>query len=372
VFRVLTRETFQFVWNAPFAVDSFFFLSGFLLAYFMMKELYDKGRFSLALFYFHRFWRLLPLYMFLLFMYTNLSPFVANGPTWYEFTGPIEENNAYCWTNPLFINNFYPSYKDMCMRWSWFLADDMQFYIISPIIIYSYFKYPIVGLILVKFLFIGCWTTTALLLTHYFDMSKPYASRQGAAKYFDIIYNKPYTRIAPYLIGIETAYLLWYLQRNTKSKKGIIRVHPSIVFLGFMIAGLCLGGIVFGTKNNNHWSAVANTLFETFGRSVFTLGLAILVLFMSLGYGGVITTILSAGIWDPFAKLTYGAYLIHPVVIRAYYHSRVVPPSYSDINMVYWFLGSSAVAYTLASLSYVLVEKPFMNLEGLLLPRRKH
>lgn len=42
--------------------------------------------------------------------------------------------NQYWWRNILFINNFYPL-TEMCMMWSWYLANDMQFYIIAMVLL---------------------------------------------------------------------------------------------------------------------------------------------------------------------------------------------------------------------------------------------
>jgi len=47
---------YEWIVNAYFAVDSFFFLSGLLLSYFSFKEL-DKGQFSYIVFFIHRYIR---------------------------------------------------------------------------------------------------------------------------------------------------------------------------------------------------------------------------------------------------------------------------------------------------------------------------
>src|SRR5689334_20609516 len=40
---LIERWTFQFIMNGIFAVDSFFYLSGFLIGFFLLKELKEKG-----------------------------------------------------------------------------------------------------------------------------------------------------------------------------------------------------------------------------------------------------------------------------------------------------------------------------------------
>jgi len=47
---------FEVLMSGQFSVDSFFFLSGLLVAYFAFQEL-QKGRFSLVVYYVHRYIR---------------------------------------------------------------------------------------------------------------------------------------------------------------------------------------------------------------------------------------------------------------------------------------------------------------------------
>ena len=61
------------------------------------------------LYYFHRVWRILPLYSFLLFLYGTLSPVLSNGPAWFAYKHEVARTLPYFWTNLLFINNFYPA-----------------------------------------------------------------------------------------------------------------------------------------------------------------------------------------------------------------------------------------------------------------------
>ncbi|KOB74995.1 putative conserved plasma membrane protein [Operophtera brumata] len=44
--------------------------------------------------------------------------------------------DKYWWRNILYINNLYPQ-KDMCMVWSWYMANDTQFYVVGIILLYD-------------------------------------------------------------------------------------------------------------------------------------------------------------------------------------------------------------------------------------------
>lgn len=130
------RWSFQAVANAFVAVDSFFALSGLLLAYLTLKEMkkgQGKFRINWFMFYFHRFWRLTPAYMLLMMISICLSRYFGDGPLWPD--QGIEVN--YCkntwWKNLLYINNFYS--EQSCFGVSWYLANDMQFFVLSPLML---------------------------------------------------------------------------------------------------------------------------------------------------------------------------------------------------------------------------------------------
>eukprot|EP01101_Sappina_pedata_P012930 TRINITY_DN9271_c0_g1_i1.p1 TRINITY_DN9271_c0_g1~~TRINITY_DN9271_c0_g1_i1.p1 ORF type:complete len:715 (+),score=281.01 TRINITY_DN9271_c0_g1_i1:179-2146(+) len=371
--HVVATWTFQTIVNTPYAVDSFFFISGFLLAYFCMKELYEKGRLNLVMYVFHRFWRLLPTYMFLLFMYTNLAPMLSNGPMWQQFRDEIDNGGPYCWTNLLFINNLYPSYEYMCMRWTWFLANDMQFYLVSPIFLYVFYKNKIAGWCLISFVFVMSIVANILVLEYDCEGCGVGFLREGSQDFFNNIYTKPWTRISTYMVGIAAAFLVHSLRDNeAKTKNKFMPIHP-IILTGLWILGLFLVlSTIYGSYHGYEWTAkgAKSIMYLSFGRSAFTVGVGIFAVLFCMGYGGIFNTMLSLPFWDPFAKLTYSAYLIHPTVMRVYYWSQDAPITYTNLNFVYLFLAHTTIAYILAVFSYCFVEKPFMNLESIIIPRK--
>ena len=51
------------------------------------------------------------------------------------------------WTNLLYINNFYTGPQEnpsqRCLGFTWYLANDMQFYILSPIVLIALLLYKL-------------------------------------------------------------------------------------------------------------------------------------------------------------------------------------------------------------------------------------
>ncbi|XP_056013122.1 nose resistant to fluoxetine protein 6-like isoform X3 [Ostrea edulis] len=223
---VLKRRSYQAILNAFVSVDSFFVLSGLLVAYLLLKELRrNEGKkinwiAFIAKFYFHRYWRLTPPLMFLMLIYVPLFPYVSDGPFWVQTGFEAGQCNKTWWQTMLYINNFY---DEECMAWTWYLANDMQFFILSPIIIIPlYYSKWIGGIIGTTFLF-GSWVATGII-SNYFKLPasqlEQLADQQSmGTHYFNEYYIKPYCRIGPYLMGILFGYLLYKTDCKLKMNK---------------------------------------------------------------------------------------------------------------------------------------------------------
>jgi len=167
------RLSFMTIYNASVSVDSFFTLSGLLVGYLTLRELTRVGsvrQFKWGMFFFHRFWRLTPPYMLVMLLYIPLFKYWNTGPFWPQ--QGIEQN--YCedtwWKNILYINNFFPMTKQ-CMGWSWYLANDMQFYVISPLLLIPLYLSNVVGGIICFVVLLTSWTATGVVSsTHHLPM----------------------------------------------------------------------------------------------------------------------------------------------------------------------------------------------------------
>ena len=152
-----------------FSVDSFFFMSGVLASYLTLIEMQKlEGRFPVLTYYLHRYLRLTMVYAFVLFFWWILTVHLGNGPMWRAMFGEDSELQKNCqkywWTNLLYINNFYPwKWMDECMPVGWYLSNDMQFFVLAPIIIIPlYFFFPL-GLIIAGILLIATFVANGAI-----------------------------------------------------------------------------------------------------------------------------------------------------------------------------------------------------------------
>ncbi|XP_053384254.1 nose resistant to fluoxetine protein 6-like isoform X2 [Mercenaria mercenaria] len=365
--------SFMTILNATVAVDTFFLLSGLLVAYLSLKEMKKVGgarKFKWGMFYFHRFWRLTPTYGLIMLLYIPLMRYMSSGPFWQQNGTEKDfcENNF--WMNLLYINNLWHS-RDTCMLWSWYMANDMQFYIVSPLLLIPlYFSSVFGGLVCFAFL-IGSFTVTGILSSQNdfpMDILGTGGEPTNAAKYFDDIYTKPYCRIGPYVIGMIFGYILY----KTDCKKRITRFQN---LLGWFLAAVCCLSTLYGNfdsvRGKHIPSKEESALHNAVNPSVWALGVGWVVYACATGYGGIINSFLSWKLFVPLSRLTYISYLIHPVIMEIYYNSKRDPLYITDFDVVYFFLGHLVLANAAAFVLSLVFESPFMSLEKAVFRRAK-
>lgn len=352
-YNLLSRFSFQAIGNATVSVDTFFMLSGLLVVYGVMHLMKaNNGKMNWLYFYVHRFWRLTPPYMLVLMVYVPLLQYWGDGPYW-PITG-VEKD--YCsdtwWYNLLYINNFNDT---ECMAWSWYLANDMQFYVISPIILFFLYKKPKIGLGILSALMLAQLITCGVIMKvkHYSGLLTP--------GYFNEIYVKPYIRIGSYLVGMFYGYLLY--KTNCK-----MIINKYIVAMLWLFATICAIAVLYGLYDTFHGSPMSTDLFAfytTIHRIVWALSVGWVVYACVTGYGGFVNTILSWKPLIPLSRLTYCAYLVHPVVMESFYLNSRYPVYLTDFEAIYLFFGHLVMSYLVAFVVSMAFEAPMIALESL-------
>lgn len=78
---------------------------------------------------------------------------------------------------------------------------------------------------------------------------------------------------------------------------------------------------------------------------------------------GPIGSLLSARCFVPFSRLTYPAFLIHPIVMAIFYGSRQSSFHFSHYLMLYLILGNIVITYASAFVLAALFELPLLSIE---------
>ncbi|XP_050398153.1 nose resistant to fluoxetine protein 6 [Patella vulgata] len=364
-----SRQSFSAIINALVSVDSFFTLSGLLVAYVVLTEMKkNNGRVNWFMFYFHRFWRLTPVYMMVLMIDVCLLRYIGDGPLWPQKGFELNECRDTWWTNLLYINNLVKN-DHQCFGWSWYLANDMQFYVLSPLMLVLLFMSMFWGsIVLIGFLF-AIWLTTGLVSRLEHIAPGPTYQMEGAdtTAYMNDYYYAPYCRMGPYIAGIAAGYILYITAQKIKIRK------ITAMIIWFIAAGSALA-IVYGLYDYANGSVATKDVgafYNTVHRTVWGACVSWVVIACTTGYGGFVNTILSWKGFIPLSRLSYCAYLVHPLVMFSFYFSNRKPLFLYDVGMVYYYFGNMVASYAIAFIVSLAFEAPMMGLEKAIFKRDK-
>ncbi|XP_071482113.1 O-acyltransferase like protein-like [Diadema antillarum] len=362
--------------NATVSVDTFFVMSGFLVTFLTLKALAkSNGKLSWGMFYLHRYLRLTPVYMVAMGIWAALAVHFGTGigKTGF-FNGVRDTCNSLWWTHLFYVNNVHPfkhTLTTTCFGWGWYLACDMQFYLLSPIFIVMLYKRSRLG---ICSLIVGIILSviSLIIVVAYFGLTintvyGPYNNRTAADPGADYYYTKPYSRIHTYLVGM----LLGYFMFQTKDKE--IKLPLFAVITGWMVALFTLFAVVYGTWANGYERYVPqieSVLYLSFHRLAWSIAVAWIIFACIRGYGGFFNVLLGWSFWIPLGRLTYCAYLVHPIVIFNAVLNADTLFHLSDEFIAYFFLGNLVLSYTAALILSLLVEGPLMGLEKALLRQK--
>ncbi|XP_014477851.1 PREDICTED: nose resistant to fluoxetine protein 6-like isoform X2 [Dinoponera quadriceps] len=358
--------------NANIVTDTFFLLSGILLAYIELSRERDTNwRFNAIGLYVHRYVRLTPAYAMMIGFYATLFDKLGTGLHWDNWVS-VNKNSCQVnwWTNLLYINN-YVNVDNICMAQSWYLSADMQLFWLSPLILYPMLKFrKLVFLIILGFgLFLSVLLPFAVTYIHNLTGTILYYKEQeDMVNVYLKIYTRVYNRFGPYVIGLGLGYLL----HKTRSRNVKLRAwHATCGWLVTTAAGL---SIVFGPRNMymNPYNRLEASFYAGFHRQVFALAVSWIVFCCVHGYAGPVNHFLSWRGWIPFRKLTYCAYLSHYVFLLSDVGSVRIAGNLTPMNVVRAFFANLVFTLMFSVLWTLCFEIPFMTLDGIFSGRSRH
>ncbi|MES2178833.1 MAG: acyltransferase [Gemmatimonadota bacterium] len=325
----LANPFFGYGWSG---VDLFFVLSGFLIGGQLWKELRRTGDVRVGRFLLRRGFRIWPLY----FLFVGIALCVKVGTG----SGPIGAPVWSAWPDITFTSNYFAERGVLEVGWS--LATEEQFYLLVPLLILvlrkrvTMTRWPFVMLALVACVVAARAITNATL------------SSKGMTP--DMIGGYMYTpfhlRSEGLFAGVLIAILALVMPTRFATRRG------------FSWAGAAMVGIAIVAATILRWADPTVFAFTT-----VTLVYASAVLFV-LWDGSWVSTMLSARVFYPLSRLSYGMYLNHLYVVRLAGEPITTAASGPSGHGTAVFLGGFVVVVlsscALAVVTFLAVERPFL------------
>jgi peptidoglycan/LPS O-acetylase OafA/YrhL len=376
---------YQLVLNGIDGVDTWIWISGFLMAYFFLGELEQNDGFSvvdLGKHYLHRIFRRSPSTLFVILFFMSMQRYLGNGPMFYHIheKSIVNECDDYLYTNILYLNNFIPNGRgNFCLMTGWPIAVDMQYYLALSLLVLVYAKLskPL-GWALIAVICIGGITTSGIVASDK-DLK---ASPVRPNEYFWWYYTKPYTRGSGYALGIGGAFILYSYRRL--QKRNIVydsfanAIADAFTNVYFRYGAFLLGFAIFnvfvfvqydsfthpGPKYDyEEWTDAANVAYIALEKFGISLGLTLMFLPLLLGHFTWIIAFMAFPVWNIFARLSFAAYLLHHFIITVVFASQknvTEIDTYNNImDTIYFYLLSVFCAIPVV----LLIEFPVANLD---------
>ncbi|XP_050521423.1 uncharacterized protein LOC126894428 [Daktulosphaira vitifoliae] len=325
----------------------------------LVKCYFASKHFYCITIYSHKFicvliYRLTPAYMIVLLMAEVSARWLRNVSVF----EPQNNNHVSCanywWRNILYINSLYPS-SDMCMLWSWYMSNDTQFYILGIILLLFSAKHFKGSVITLFGFLVGSWVITiGIAVSHDFKarIEEPFGL-------FDELYDKPWTRLGPYLFGMFTGWFLFV----TKCK---LRMSTLTVILGWFLSLFTLAYLVYGL-HIIHLDIPGSALYASVGHSAWGAALTWIVIACCTGHGGCVNSALSFRLLQPLSRLTYCAYLVHPIIMTMTNFQMDGPLHLHNLITLILYFGNAVASFIISFFISLTFEAPVVNLLKIIL-----
>ncbi|KAH8273515.1 hypothetical protein KR018_009058, partial [Drosophila ironensis] len=373
------------------SVDTFFLLSGLLLVLTTLREMErSQGHLHVPLMYLHRLVRLTPVLAVAVLLFMTLFRRLDNGPLWDQFTSSAELCSDTWWATLLYVQN-YAAAGRMCLGHSWYLAVDMQLYILSPILLISLHKWgkrAVGGILVIILLLFGCVFSIVMLHElQVFDRKGYVPSTPLGRRFADLnsmctlrnlgadspkmrlIYYTTHARATPWLIGLLFGYFL-------HTEAGRKRHLPRWLVLAMWL--LCLGLLAtvlfavypYTQPGAGAISPVAGGFYLCCSRIAWPLALCWLIFACQNGLAPVVNDLLSWTLWQPLSKLSYCLYIWH-LLVETVHVARVKSSlHFSNYDAILRFWSDFGITLMVSLVMHLCVEVPLARLELQLLARR--
>ncbi|XP_070170654.1 nose resistant to fluoxetine protein 6 isoform X2 [Polyergus mexicanus] len=359
--RTVTERNFMFqtISNATFSVDTFFFISGLLVTILFYRSLgnlnTEKGNFlktsstKFVIMILYRFVRLTPAYLFVLGM-NEIAIKHAQAKTVFS---PVIIDHLTCekfwWRNALYLNSLYPR-TEMCMLWSWYMANDTQFYVLGILLLLLSVKYFKTGVVIVFLLIASsCFTTFSVAY------SNDYIARiQEPFALFDELYDKPWLRAGPYFVGTITGYILF----KTKCQ---LKLPTGAELIGWILSAMIMFSVVYGLYPGN-LTVLVSSIYAALAHTAWAMAVAFIVIQCCTGSARMIDSLLSLRLMYPLSRLTYCTYLVHPVIMMITSTQMDGPLHLHNGIVLIVYFGNLVASYLLSFCISLAFEAPVVNL----------
>jgi len=112
----------------------------------------------------------------------------------------------------------------------------------------------------------------------------------------------------------------------------------------------------------SNWSDFGSVAYAVFAHVAMGLSITFVVLAFSLGHGGWLRELAKAQWWQPLSRLTYGVYLVHPMLIFFAYTASLDLIYFQPLTVVINFIALTILSFIVSFFLFLLITLPFQRI----------
>ncbi|XP_070385945.1 nose resistant to fluoxetine protein 6-like isoform X2 [Dermacentor albipictus] len=361
-------------WESPIlsagfvAVDTFFFMSGYLLYYVLNKQ--NQNRAVVAVIALLRRFIRGTIPMFFMIMCIYLLPLIASGPNSKEFYDRFyTEVRDHWWHLLVQIRNWRSQDFDVAtMAHLWYLSVDYQLFIVALVVIQTFRRKKW----LVAFIFAGlsllcCGIASwEIYGTHMLPfIVSLYPSYKVVLDTTTYYYELPFYHAVCFFSGCITFTLV---EQYGKAK--ISKMIQALLWCTALFCGLCCLFMKLAWNRSEERRTETIRMFAAFSdRILWSICMAWFSFACITGRGGIVNGFLSWKGFAPLGRLSFGVYLIHVPFYHVMNRISRERRFYSHFTMVSNCFVVLTWSYILSYILSIACELPFAHLEKLVFMR---
>ncbi|XP_076285972.1 nose resistant to fluoxetine protein 6-like [Lasioglossum baleicum] len=361
---------YQTVSNTNYAVDTFFFMSGCLVSFLYLRTITKTAMQKMKLLrnscgtflqflgmVSYRYVRLTPPYLVVIGLVQVSSSWYYSHTMLDVFTVDYKNCRRFWWRNILYVNTYF-DIDERCMMWTWYLANDTLFFIVGAVILIIGVRLLPAAAILTTIILIVSWIVTGTIAWH----TEHVPSIADPFAHYDSLYDKPWVRVGPYLLGMVAG---WYLYKSNCS----LKMPKMVAFACWVLSFFVMLSIVYGLHGSSY-GPFMSVAYTALSHSAWAAAVGWVLIACVTGHGGVVNKILSWKLLYPLSRLSYCVYLVHCILIRVVIVNGESSLHLTQGLMAILFLGFAVASYAVALPMSLLFEAPVVSLLRIVHPLR--
>ncbi|KYN22734.1 Nose resistant to fluoxetine protein 6 [Trachymyrmex cornetzi] len=171
----------------------------------------------------------------------------------------------------------------------------------------------------------------------------------------DELYLPPWLRISPYIVGMITGYILTQLNGKLILKK-------RTVILCWCFGSACNIITLLSLYDRQKVPILASAIYMSLYRVFWAVGIAWIVIACLTQHGGIVYQFLSFKGWVPFSRLSYGAYLLNPIIVHSIRLQSEKSVHFELLSMITLCIAYLIIIYICSYVLFLIVEAPYILL----------